>query len=112
MSTLKRLRVLTIFQALYCGFCALSCVLFLIYDRTEYDWLLFFGILSMYGWCINPIGPVTLILGLRTYLRERKNEVYRNLIGFKWVCFLVWPVIDTVLYIVSGVTMVGVTGGV
>lgn len=112
MNTLKRLKRLTIFQILYCSFCVLSCIFFWIYESTENDRLLSLGILSMYGWCVNPIGPITLIGGLRTYWKERKNEEDRNLIGIKWIWFLIWPVIDTVLYVVSAGMMVGITGGV
>jgi len=112
MTTLKRLKILTIFQILYCIFCVLSCTFFWIYDCTENYWLFGLGVLSMYGWCVNPIGPITLIGGLSTYWKERKNEEDRNIVGMKWIWFLIWPVVDSVLFFVSGDIMVGITGGV
>lgn len=112
MKTLKRLKVLTRFQILYCICCLLSCVCWWVYDAARSDWTLFLGILSMYGWCFNPIGPITLVMGLRTYLQERRNLLMRERIGIQWIWFLIWPVIDTVLYVVSAGMMVEVTGGV
>ena len=112
MKTLKALRISSVFQAVYCFFCVLSSVLFLIYKSTDMDILVGLGVLAMYGWSINPVGPVTLAVGMVLFSGERKDPVQKERIGKKWLWFIAWFVIDTVLWVLAGGLMVGITGGV
>lgn len=108
MKRQKTLKRITIFQILYCTCCVLSCILFLIHDHTENYRLHELGMLFMFGWIINPIGPITLIVGLLDHIPTHEAKE----VSPKWIWFILWPVIDTILWIVSGGIMVKVTGGV
>ena len=68
--------------------------------------------LSSYGWIINPIGILTIVLGLSFYFSERNQEGAKKIIGKKWGWFILLFIIDTLLYITCAVLMVVLTGGV
>ena len=112
MKTMKWLEIAAILQAVFIFFCVSSNVCFALYRWL--DMRIFFNMatIALYGWMVNPVGPVTLIVGLKRFLSERSNPEYREQIGKKWLWFPVWFVFDLLLWVVSSVVMVALTGGV
>lgn len=112
MRTLKWLKTAAVLQAVFVFSCVSSNVCFALYRRL--DMRIFFNIATvlLYGWMVNPTGPLTLIVGLKRFLSERPNSEYCEQIGKKWLWFPVWFVFDLLLWIVSSVVMVTLTGGV
>lgn len=112
MKTLKYLRKATIFQWVFIGSCVLSSALFLLHAATDVHLFVGLGILAMYGWIINPVGPVGLYFGLKAYLTERTDPDWHRIIGKRWHWFIAWIILDTILFVVAVGIMVAVTGGV
>ena len=112
MKTMKWLKIAAFLQAVFVFCCVFSNICFALYRWL--DMRPFFGIASvlLYGWMVNPTGPVTLIVGMKRFLSERPDPEYREQIGKKWLWFPVWFVFDLLLWVVSSVVMVALTGGV
>ena len=111
MKTLKAIKTATIWNCIFCFSCVLSTVCLAIaegYDSRLFD----VGMIAVYGWMVNPFPIISCIRCLTVYLAERKNPMYQQMIGRKWVWIILWPVITTVLWIVSGGLFVKFTGGV
>ena len=70
------------------------------------------GNILLSGWIINPIGLITLIVGLILYVSEKRVPDNRTKIGCKWIWFVVFFIIDFLIYLTSAVLMVVLTGGV
>ena len=66
----------------------------------------------LFGWIINPIGLITLIVGLILYFSEKSVPDNQIKIGFKWIWFVMFFIIDLLLYLTSAVLSVVFTGGV
>ena len=111
MKTIKWLKISIILQSIYAFFCVFSTVCFVI--NRYYGIRKFFdlGILTTPFWIINPIGIVTIVLGLTYYFTERNKEDAKKIIGKKWIWFIVFFIIDTLLYFTCGGLMVVLTGG-
>ena len=112
MRTLKWLKTAAVLQAVFVFSCVSSNVCFALYRRL--DMRVFFNIATvlLYGWMVNPTGPLTLIVGLNRFLSERRNPEYREQIGKKWLWFPAWFVFDLLLYLAAIMAMVALTGGV
>ena len=112
MKTLKWLKTAAVLQAVFVFSCVSSNVCFALYRWL--DMRVFFNIAAvlLYGWMVNPTGPLTLIVGLKRYLSERSNPEYSQRIGKKWLWFPVWFVFDLLLYLAAIMAMVALTGGV
>ena len=67
---------------------------------------------SILLWAANPMVLVVSIIGFVTYLRERKDTVKKEQIGKSWIAFLGWNVFVMLLWMVTIVCFVLVTGGV
>ena len=112
MKTLKALKITSILNGIFCFFCVASTVCFAI--TRYYDSNLFFSIgnILICGWMINPIGIISFVICLPLFLAERKEQEARNAMGRKWIWVFVWPIITTLLYLVSSILTVAFTGGV
>ncbi len=112
MKTLKALKITSILNGIFCFFCVASTVCFAI--TRYYDSNLFFSIgnILLYGWMINPIGIISFVICLPIFLAEGKEQEARNAMGRKWIWVFVWPIITTLLYLVSSILTVAFTGGV
>lgn len=64
LRTLIWLRISVILQIVFAAFCTSTVICVVAYKLLRHEVLLFLSIVSMYGWMINPAGPVTLVLGL------------------------------------------------
>ena len=112
MKTMKWLKISAVLHALFAFFCLSSTLCFVIFRETdEWTWFAIGGIL-MYGWIVNPTGPITLIVGLKRFLSERRIPEYRKLIGKRWLWFGAGFVFDLLLYLAAIMAMVVLTGGV
>lgn len=66
----------------------------------------------IYGWIINPIGLISIVVGLILFFSEKDKDENRKIIDKKWIWFIVFFVIDTLLYLTAGILTVAFTGGV
>ncbi len=112
MKTLKCLKITSILQCIFCAIC-IACISCFAISRW-FDSRLFFDIGNILaaGWIFNPIGIISLVLCLCMFLIEVWNPAERQRIGAKWIWIFVWPVITTVMYVLSGGSLVFFTGGV
>jgi hypothetical protein len=70
------------------------------------------GVLSVYGWMVNPMGLLYCVMGLKAYLAERRTPEDRQMIGAKWIMILFWPILTTAMWFLDGMLFVKFTGGV
>ncbi len=112
MKTVKWLKISIVLQSIFAFFCVASSLCFGINKYFNSDFLFSLGTLLLYGWIANPIGTLSLILGLIFFFSEKSEDENRKIIGKKWILFIVFFVIDTLLYLTTGVLMVHFTGGV
>lgn len=83
-------------------------------DLHSIDFDVFFslGNILVYGWIINPIGLISVVVGLMLFFSEKGVDENRQIIGKKWIWFILFFVIDILLYLTAGVLTVAFTGGV
>ena len=112
MKTLKALKTATIWNCIFCFSCILSTVCLAIDEYYNASKLFSIGILSVYGWMVNPFAIISCFWCLKAYLSERKDPDYKQIIGRKWVWIFIWPVITTALWLLGGLLFVKFTGGV
>ena len=112
MKTLKALKITSILNGIFCFFCVASTVCFAITRYCDSNLFFSIGNILIYGWMINPIGIISFVICLPLFLTERKDQESKNAMGKKWIWVFVWPIITTLLYLVSGILTVAFTGGV
>lgn len=112
MKTIKWLKISAVLQAVFAFFCFSSIACFALNRYLDIPALFSIGNLLVFGWILNPIGWVTLILGLVFYLLERRIPENRQRLGHKWIWFVVGFVVTTMLYLTTAVLTVTLTGGV
>ena len=112
MKTIKWLKISIALQSILAFFCIASSLCFAI--NRYFDLSIFFtlGNILIYGWIINPIGLISVVVGLVLFFSEKSNNEHRKIIGNKWIWFIVFLVIDILLYVTAGVLTVAFTGGV
>ncbi len=100
----------------YLLFCSFSIVLFLIHDyqySTFHNVKLFeLATLSLSLWLFNPMVLIVSILGVLKYLKERRDIRKKNQIGKKWKAFIFWNVSTAIVWTISTICFVYITGGV
>ncbi len=113
MNTRKALRRASIWSGIFCFFCVLSTVCFAIYYYFDvsYDFV-GVGMLSVYGWMVNPMPILSCILCLTVYLKVRKDPEAKEIIGKRWIWIFVLPAITTVFWLLGSILFVTFTGGV
>ena len=111
MRTIKWLKISIILQSIYIFFCIFSTICFAINRYLGIYKFFSLGLLSTYGWIINPTGILTVVLGMSFYSSEKGNEDFKKIIGKKWIWFIVFFIIDTFLYLACGGMMAVLTGG-
>ena len=112
MKTVKALKITSILNGIFCFFCVASTVCFAITRYCDSNLFFSIGNILIFGWIINPVGIVSFAVCLSLFLSERKNQEAKEVIGRKWVWIFVWPIITTLLYLVSSILTVAFTGGV
>ncbi|MBQ8538802.1 MAG: hypothetical protein IJ433_04045 [Ruminococcus sp.] len=112
MKTIKWLKTSIVLQSIFAFFCITSSLCFAI--NRYFDLSIFFtlGNTLVYGWLINPIGLISVVVGLILFFSEKSNNENRKIIGKKWILFIVFFVIDILLYFTAGVLLAAFTGGV
>ncbi len=112
MKTIKALKITSVLQGIFCLCCVATVACLWVYRLTG-NWDIFaLGNLFMFVWIVNPVALISFCICLSTYLEERKQPDAKEKIGAKWVWILVWPLITTAFYLVSGGLFVVLTGGV
>ena len=112
MKTLKALKITCILNGIFCLFCIASTVCFAVNHYLYLRDYFSVGSILVYGWIINPVGIVSSIICLTSFLTERKSQGAKQVIGMKWIWIFIWPIITTIFYITAGGLMVVLTGGV
>ena len=112
LKTLKALKNVTIFNCIFCISWLVSIICLYVYNRYDVRVFLDIGVLSVYGWMVNPLGLIFCYRALKAYLSERKDPAYKQMIGKRWIWILIWPVITTVIWVIGGGLFVLFTGGV
>lgn len=112
MKTIKWLKVSVILQAIFVFFCISSLLCFVVNRYMDIDIFFSLGNILLYGWIINPIGLIILIVGLILYFSEKRVPDKRTKIGRKWIWFVLFFIIDLLLYLISAVLTVVLIGGV
>ena len=112
MRTIKWLKTSIVLQSIFAFFCIASSLCFAINRYFDLRILFTLGNILIYGWIINPIGLISVVVGLMLFFSEKSNNEHRKIIGKKWIWFIVFLVIDILLYLIAGVLTVAFTGGV
>ena len=107
MQTIKWLKISIILQIIYAFFCIASSLCFAINRYFDLDLFFSLGNILVSGWSINPIGLISVVVGLIIFLTEKDK-----IIGKKWIWFILFFIIDIILYLTSAVLTVVFTGGV
>ena len=112
MKTIKWLKTTIVLQSIFAFFCIASSLCFAI--NRYFDLRVFFslGNILIYGWLINPIGLISVVVGFTLFFSEKSNDENRKIIGKKWIWFIVFFIIDILLYLTAGMLLVVFTGGV
>ena len=112
MKTIKWLKTTIVLQSIFAFFCIASSLCFAI--NRYFDLRVFFslGNILVYGWLINPIGLISVVVGFIFFFSEKSNDENRKIIGKKWIWFIVFFIIDILLYLTAGMLLVVFTGGV
>lgn len=112
MKTIKWLKTTIVLQSIFAFFCIASSLCFAI--NRYFDLRVFFslGNILVYGWLINPIGLISVVVGFILFFSEKSNDENRKIIGKKWIWFIVFFIIDILLYLTAGMLLVVFTGGV
>ena len=112
MKTIKWLKTSIVLQSIFAFFCIASSLCFAI--NRYFDLRIFFtlGNILIFGWIINPIGLISVVVGFILFFSEKNIEQNYKFIGKKWIWFIVFLVIDILLYLTAGVLTVAFTGGV
>ena len=112
MKTLKAIKITSILNGIFCFFCVASIVCFAI--NRYFDLRVFFDIANIliYGWIINPVGIISFVVCLMLFLTECKSSEAKQVMEKKWIWIFIWPIITTLLYLVSSILTVAFTGGV
>lgn len=112
MKTIRALKVTSILNGIFCFFCIASTVCFAL--NRYFDLRFFFDIANIliYGWMINPVGIISFVVCLVSFVAERKTPEARQVMGKKWIWIFIWPIITTVLYLTAVILTVAFTGGV
>lgn len=112
IKTIKWLRISIILQVIFTSFCISSLICLLIHKYFNIDVFFSLGNVLIYGWIINPVGLITLITGLILFFIDKKDIKNSTVIGKKWIWFILFFIFDIILYLISGVLLVTITGGV
>ena len=112
MKTIKWFKTSIVLQSIFAFFCIASSLCFAINRYFDLRILFTLGNILIYGWIINPIGLISVVVGFVLFFSEKSNNEHRKIIGKKWIWFIVLLVIDILLYVTAGVLTVAFTGGV
>lgn len=112
MRTTKWLKISIVLQIIFAFFCIASSLCFAINRYFDLRFFFSLGNILIYGWVINPIGLISVVVGSIFFFSEKGNDESRKIIGKKWIWFIVFFVIDILLYLTAGMLTVAFTGGV
>ncbi len=112
MKTMRWLKISVVLQAIFVFFSVASILCFGINHYFDTRILGSIGEILAQFWILNPVAPVTLIVGLILYFAEKRDEENRLKIGRKWLWFIVLFAFDVLLYLTSAVLLVALTGGI
>lgn len=112
MKTVKALKITSIFQIIYCLYCFVPVLFFVIGDNTGVRIYTELGIFLFGFTIINPTVITSFCVNISKFLSERNDPVQKKIIGLKWIWIVVWPLITTIFFIFSGLILIKYTGGV
>ena len=103
MKTIKWLKISIVLHCIFSLFCSASSLCFAIHRCFDLRIFFTLGNFLVYGWIINPIGFISVVVGLIFFFTEKGKEENRKIIGKKWIWFAVFFVIDILLHKISPV---------
>ena len=112
MKTIKWLKISIVLQSIFAFFCVASSVCFAIHRYLNLNFFFELGNILNLGWLMNPLGLISIVVGLILFLSEKDDEENRKIIGKKWIWFIAFFGIDILLYLTTVVLLVALTGGV
>ena len=112
MKTIRWFKVSVILQVIFVISCIISVLSFKINLPNFMTIFTLLRSVLLFCWVLNPTGLLTLILGLVFYGSDKKNPENLRLIGKKWIWFILFFVIDLIIYFTSIISIVLITGGV
>ena len=112
MQTIKALKAAAVWSCVFCASCILSTVCFAVDECYDVKVLFVIGVITVYGWMVNPFAIISCFRSLKIYLAERKKPDCKQMIGRKWVWIIVFPIITTVFWLLGGLLFIKFTGGV
>ena len=112
MKTVKWLKISIILQSIFAFFCIASSLCFAINRYFDLRSFFILGDVFIFGWIINPIGLISVIVGLIMFFCERDDVENRKIIGNRWVWFVLFFVVDVLMYLTAAILTVALTGGV
>ena len=112
VKTLKLLRISIALQIVFCISCIVGTICMMLLAHYPYNILRFIACIFFPLWGLNPFAWIILFFGLTFFLIERKDPEKRKQIGKRWLCFIVFFLFDTVMWICAGYLLVTYMGGV
>ena len=112
MKTLKALKAMYILNGVFVFCCIASTICCAINHYSNIYTFFGIGVILAYGWIVNPSAIISCFCCFTFYLYEHKSPEFKQLVGKKWIWIFIFPIITTVLYLLSAVLFVGFTGGV
>lgn len=116
IKTLKYIKRTKYVSVLYFLLCFISIMLFVIHDyqyAIYNNWKLFnIATLTVYLWLVNPMVLIVSVIGFIKYLIERRDKRKREQIGRKWVAFLLWNAGTIIAWLITGICLALITGGI
>lgn len=67
---------------------------------------------TVYLWIMNPMVLLVSAAVVKTYLKERRDEEKRKAIGKRWTSMFSWNLVAMIAWMITGLCIVLITGGV
>ena len=94
MKAVKWLKASIVLQSVFAFFCMASSCCFAIHRYFDLDVFFSLGNILVYGWIVNPIGFISVVVGLILFFSEKGVAENRQIIGKKWIWFILFFVVD------------------
>ena len=111
MKFIQRFGFPGVLQILFVFCCISSTVCFAVSGFTDVGFLFTVGNVLIFGWILNPTGAIMLVLGIGKMLKKDGADNQSNSRNQgSW--YLLFAVVDLLLYIAAAILTVVFTGGV
>lgn len=101
MKTLKALKITSILSVLHCLWSIIFVACLIISWHFNSDIITNIGVISIFGWMINPLPVISASISLTLYWDERHSPEAKQLIGKKYIWIFIWPLITSIFYFIA-----------